>query len=161
MIIYTSVSLLLLTGFVCVGGLGRPIITYFYIAVQPESCVAWCLHFLGFVELCPAGVIELLASWTGKFSRHRNGVIWNMIPHCLMWSIWWERNTWIFEGTRISNHELKLFSFQNFLGWTNASGVFNFTSLPDLLDSCTFYASQFCCFHVFLGTLLCALVLCI
>ena len=88
--------------------------TYNYLLLHccvAKSCGAWCLHFLGFVELCPAGVIELLASWTGKFSRHRNGVIWNMIPHCLIWSIWWERNTWIFQGTGRSNHELKLFSF--------------------------------------------------
>ena len=31
----------------------------------------------------PKDVVELLASWLGKFSKHRNEVIWNTVPHCL------------------------------------------------------------------------------
>ena len=78
MIIYGSASSLLLIGVVCVRGM-------------PESYgalfeVAWVM---------PSGVVELLAYWSGKFNQHRNGAIWNMIPHCLM-SIWLERNSRIF-----------------------------------------------------------------
>ena len=40
----------------------------------------------------PKDVVELLASWKGKFSKPRNGLIWNMVPHCFMWRIWRERN---------------------------------------------------------------------
>ena len=40
----------------------------------------------------PKDVVELLASWKGKFSKPRNGLIWNMVPHCFMWSIWRETN---------------------------------------------------------------------
>ena len=47
----------------------------------------------------PKDVVELLASWPSKFSKDRNGLIWNMVPHCLIWSIWRESNTRIFEGT--------------------------------------------------------------
>ena len=87
--------------------------------------------------------MELLATWPG--SRHRNGVIWNIIPHCLMWGIWWERNSQIFEGTKRLIRDFKLSFFQTLLGWMNASGVFNFTSLSNFLDSCTFYASDYEC----------------
>ena len=66
-----------------------------------------------------------------------------MIPHCLM-SIWLERNSRIFEGTEKSTRDLILFIFQTLLGWKNALGVLNFTSLSDLLDSCTFSTTQFC-----------------
>ena len=55
--------------------------------------------FFGVFWVMPKDVVELLASWPGKFSKHRNGVIWNTVPHCLIWSIWRERNTQIFEGT--------------------------------------------------------------
>ena len=100
----------------------------------PVAIEMWSMVFtlFGVCLVMPSGVLELLTSWPGKFSRHRNGVIWNVIPHCLIWSIWQEGN-WI--------HELKLLFFQTLLGWTNASGVSNFTSLPDLLDNRTFYAS--------------------
>ena len=56
--------------------------------------------FFGVFWVMPKDVVELLASWPGKFSKHRNGVIWNMVPHCLIWSIWRETNTQIFEGTK-------------------------------------------------------------
>ena len=39
---------------------------------------------LGYAKRC-CGAASLLDSWPGKFSRQRNVVIWNMIPHCLMW----------------------------------------------------------------------------
>ena len=40
----------------------------------------------------PKDVVELTASWPGKFRKHRNGVIWNLVPQCLMWGIWRESN---------------------------------------------------------------------
>ena len=57
------------------------------------------------------GVVELLASWSGKFNRNRSTVIWSMIPHCLMWGIWRERNVCTFEGTERSIHNLMLSFF--------------------------------------------------
>ena len=40
----------------------------------------------------PKDVVELTARWPGKFRKHRNGVIWNLVPHCLMREIWREKN---------------------------------------------------------------------
>lgn len=71
-------------------------------------------------------VVELLASWPGKFRKHENGVIWNMVPHCLMWGIWRERNARIFEGTKRVIHELKMTFLQTLLGWKKALGIFLF-----------------------------------
>lgn len=39
----------------------------------------------GVFWVMPKGVVELLARWLGKFSMHRNGVIWNMVSLCLMY----------------------------------------------------------------------------
>lgn len=87
------------------------------------------LTLFGISWVMPKDVVELLASWPGKFRKHRDGVIWNMIPHCLMWGIWRERNAQIFEGAERVIHELKMSFFQTLLGQANASGVFFFSFL--------------------------------
>ena len=56
----------------------------------------------------PKDVVELTARWPGKFRKHRNGVIWNLVPHSLMQGIWRERNAQIFEGIERAIHELKM-----------------------------------------------------
>ena len=86
------------------------------------------------------GVVELIASWPGKFNRLRTKVLWRMILHCLVWVIWWERNAHTLEGNGKLIHELKLLFFQILLDWANASGVFTYISL-DILDFCTFIVS--------------------
>ena len=57
------------------------------------------------------------------------GVHW--VLKGLMWGIWSER----------SIHDLKLSFFHTLFEWTNALEVFTFTSMPDLLDNCTFHTS--------------------
>ena len=58
-----------------------------------------------------------------------------------MWGIWRERNAWNFEGSERLIQDLKLSFFLTLFEWTNALEIFTFTSLPELLDSCTFHAS--------------------
>ena len=94
----------------------------------PVARELWCMVFtlFGVHLVMLSGVMELLSSWPGKFSKHRNGVVWNIIPHCLMCGIWRERNAQIFEGTESSTQDLKLAFFHALLGWTTASGVSTF-----------------------------------
>ena len=63
-----------------------------------------------------------------------------------MWGIWWERNAHTFEGCERSTHDIKLFFQRTLLEWKNASGVYTFNSLTDLLDS---VLSLFIVFTVF------------
>ena len=49
---------------------------------------------LGFVE----SLVYCWSYWLGKF----NSDIWNMIPGCLMWIVWMERNQCSFEDTEKS-----------------------------------------------------------
>ena len=55
----------------------------------------------------PLMVIELSESWQGTFGRHRNINFWRLVPHCLMWCIWGERNARCFEGCKQSLLEIK------------------------------------------------------
>ena len=73
--------------------------------------------------------------------RLKTNVFWRMIPHCLMWVVWRERNTYTFEGNERSIHELKLLFFWTLLDCANVSGVFTFISLPNMLDLCTFFVA--------------------
>lgn len=60
----------------------------------PIDSKMWSMVFtlFGLSWVMPKDVLELLASWPGKFRKHRNGEIWNMVPHCMIWGIWRERN---------------------------------------------------------------------
>ena len=55
------------------------------------------LGLSGVICVMPKSVVELLASWQDRFGRHRNEHIWMVIPHCLMWRLWRERNSRYFK----------------------------------------------------------------
>ena len=86
----------------------------------------------------PCGVVDLIASWSGRNCILKTKFHWSMIPHCLMWVIWRETNTHTFEGDERLIHKLKLFFLHTLLEWANASGFVTFMSLPNMLDFCTF-----------------------
>ena len=56
----------------------------------------------GVCWVMPMSVVELLACWQGQFGRYRNGYVWIVVPHCLMWCIWKERNSRCFEDSDCS-----------------------------------------------------------
>ena len=47
----------------------------------------WDMVFglFGVYRVLPMSVVGLFACWQGRFGRHRNGDIWKVVPHCLMW----------------------------------------------------------------------------
>ena len=58
--------------------------------------------------------------------RLKTKVLWRMIPHCLMWVVWRERNTYTSEGNERSIHELKLLFFSDFAQLCKCFGRFYF-----------------------------------
>ena len=63
-------------------------------------------------------VIELLASWKGKFCWHQNISSWRFVLHWLMWSIWRERNATCFEGCERSILQIKAVFIFTLLEWS-------------------------------------------
>ena len=84
----------------------------------------------------PATVIDLFSGWYNWFGKHSSGV-WNLVPLCLMWTVWQERNRRIFKGLEKSLSQIK----EQFLGLLyDCSKTWGFTeasSLPDFIVSLT------------------------
>ena len=81
----------------------------------PVTWELWSLVFclFGIQWLMPHNVLELFEAWQGKFAWHRHIDVWKLVPHCLIWCIWCERNARSFEGYERSLLEIEcgLFSF--------------------------------------------------
>ena len=90
--------------------------------------IAWELWSLvlclfGIQWVMPHNVLELFEAWQGKFARHRPIDVWRLVPHCLIWCIWRERNVRSFEGCERSLLEIKSFFLHTLFEW---SGFFSF-----------------------------------
>ena len=77
----------------------------------------WSMIFclFGICWVMPQRVADLLDFWSCNFKQHRNIVIWRIVPRCLMWCIWRERNSRSFEDCERSILEFKSFFFLLFL----------------------------------------------
>ena len=93
------------------------------------------LGLFGVSWVMPQSVLGLLAYWQGKFGHHRNGYIWLIVSHCLMWCLWKERNSRCFEDNERSILDLKLLFFRTLLDWLVAMQNQSFPSFIDFLDS--------------------------
>ena len=63
-----------------------------------------------------ASFSSLLFAWRNWFGKHLS-TAWNMVPACLMWLVWKERNTSIFEDKERSLDLLKAFLFGTLFQW--------------------------------------------
>ena len=97
------------------------------------------LGLFGVSWVMPHTVLGLLGCWQGSFGRHRNGFIWSIVPHGLMWYLWRERNSRCFEDIERSIPDLKLFIFRTLFDWLFALQNQSFPSFIDFLDSYKFW----------------------
>ena len=87
--------------------------------------------------MMPRSVMGLLCCWP-RFSKQAAGSIWRMIPHCIMWSLWRERNARCFEGSEKSIHDLKMLFLYTLLEWAAALGFIPYSPLLDFINFCSF-----------------------
>ena len=106
----------------------------------PVALELWdlVLALFGVAWVMPKGVEELLCCWAGRFGKSRAGAIWKIIPHCLMWCIWCERNARTFSGEEQTTPALKLSFLRTLFEWVAASNLADSSSLPEMLDICSF-----------------------
>ena len=94
------------------------------------------LSLFGLQWVMPRDVRDLLACWWAGRGRSKIKELWNSIPHCVFWCIWWERNLRSFEGKERNQLDLKWLILHTLMEWSNASGLNSFSSIFDFLDYC-------------------------
>ena len=104
----------------------------------PIAWELWSLVFylFGIQWVMPHAVLELFEAWQGKFARHRHIHVWRLVPHCLIWCIWRERNARSFEGCERSLLEIKSLFLHTL--WMER-GLFSFFLLFFLFFSWSWY----------------------
>ena len=78
-------------------------------------------------------VIDSLAGWRNWLGKHPSNV-WNLVPHCVMWIIWRERNNRIVEDLVLFGDKLLGLFVTTLFDWSRAWG-FTSKSIPLFLDS--------------------------
>ena len=86
--------------------------------------------------------------WRNWFGRHHS-TIWNMVPACLMWLVWQERNTRTFEDKERTLDHLKSLLFGTLFLWAHIWGCTNCIFLFDFLASSSFSSWFFCIYFLF------------
>ena len=79
-------------------------------------------------------VISLLFAWENFLGLHYSSV-WNMVLACLMWLIWKERNTRIFDDVEKFADFLKSLLVGTLLGWSRIWGFVQCISVFDFMKS--------------------------
>ena len=102
-------TLLFLIGVTCVRDVRNRWIIFCFITPITFEMWSLVLCLFGLHWVIPQKVIELFESWQINFRQHRNIDFWRLVPHCLMWCIWSERNATCFEGCKQSLLEIKSF----------------------------------------------------
>ncbi|KAG7965770.1 hypothetical protein I3843_08G016900 [Carya illinoinensis] len=87
---------------------------------------------MGLAWTMPVRVSELLASWRGISGTTQIVAIWKMVPICILWCIWSERNNRHFEDRERSVEEFRGFLWKTLFLWAMAL-EFNGLSFHDFL----------------------------
>ena len=102
--------------------------------------VLWSEVFLmfGLQWVMPRTVVSFLFAWGNFLGLHYSSV-WNMVPACLMWLIWKELNTYIFEDVEKSADFLKSLLVGTLFGWSRIWGFTQYISVFDFVQSIFVY----------------------
>jgi hypothetical protein len=87
---------------------------------------SYILTLFGVEWVIPRKVLELLASWGAPFGYGPAKEVWQLVPLCLMWCIWRERNAQHFEDVETSMVELRKRLLNTLYIWIASQHSLNF-----------------------------------
>uniref|UniRef100_A0A2N9I8L3 Rx N-terminal domain-containing protein n=1 Tax=Fagus sylvatica TaxID=28930 RepID=A0A2N9I8L3_FAGSY len=93
--------------------------------------------FVGIDWVLPSNVPALLIGWWNWFGK-RSSSVWNLIPSCLMWTIWRERNNRTFENLESPVAKVIELFFATLFDWSRAWGFTSSPSVGEFLVSLAF-----------------------
>ena len=99
-----------------------------------HSLWAFMLQAFGIHWVMPGSVAGLLSSWHQWLGKH-NSEIWNLVPGCLMWIVWLERNRRSFEDKEKTLEELKILCQLSLMKWSQCWGFTECSSLSEFMPS--------------------------
>ena len=97
---------------------------------------SWILGVFGISWVLPQSVAELLFSWWNGLGCHESDV-WNLVPLCLMWIVWKERNSRTFEELSTDNQLRECFASTLF-EWSKVSGYSSCLNVTDFISALSF-----------------------
>ena len=105
----------------------------------PYAKELWDMVFVmfGIHWVMPRTVMAMFECWQGSFGRHQHILVWRVVPHCMLWCLWRERNARTFEGCETNVVDLKLHFFRLLFDWLSVIGIFNVSNVLDIIDFCS------------------------
>jgi hypothetical protein len=96
----------------------------------------WTFVFrsFGISWVLPGCIPELLFGWHNWLGKNQSK-IWNLVPSCPFWTLWWEWNSPIFENTERTSSQIYEFFSNTLYDWATAWGYSSSTSVIAFLDS--------------------------
>ena len=91
-------------------------------------------RLFGIDWVMPGSIVDLLFCWYHWLGKHSSD-IWNLVPDCLMWTIWTEQNRRSFEDKgKIVVQLLDLYQ-RTLFDWPRCWGLLDCFTLIDFLSS--------------------------
>jgi hypothetical protein len=85
----------------------------------------------------PNSIKYLLYEWFNSFGKHESE-IWKLVPLCLLWTVWCERNKRTFDDMEHSPSKLVELFFGLLFDWVQVGGLTLMNSLADFVASLCF-----------------------
>ena len=95
------------------------------------------LQLFGIDWVMPGSVVDLLFSWYHWHGKHSSD-IWDLVPGCLMWTIWTERNRRSFEDKGKTVVQLLDLCHRTLFDWSRCWGFSDCSTLMEFLSSISF-----------------------
>ncbi|XP_060210534.1 uncharacterized protein LOC132637471 [Lycium barbarum] len=94
------------------------------------------INLRGIAWTMPRKITEALFSWEAAGAGANDINRWKMVPACIWWAIWKERNSRCFENSSNTMQEIKLNCIKLFSFWCNQIYPEDTISILDSLGSC-------------------------
>ena len=104
-----------------------------------KASVLWSamLRSFGVCWVFPNSIKDLLYGWFNSFGKHESE-IWNLVPLCLLWTVWREHNRRTFDDMEHSPSKLVELFFGLLFDWARVGGLTPMNSLADFVASLCF-----------------------
>ena len=99
-----------------------------------HSLWMYMLQLFGINWVMPSSVEDLLFCWFHWLRKHSSD-IWDLVPGCLMWTIWSEQNRRAFKDEGKTVVQLLEFYQRTLFDWSRCWGFSDCSTLTDFISS--------------------------